>query len=253
MPNYLSPGVYIEELNVFPSTVAQVETAIPAFVGYTEKAQLADTYLNNRPYAIHSLAKEYEAIGKHTEAFKVLRYAKAEKRGSIGYQFCHDEPLFDLAAPGHLDTANTASEMTQKQTIFVIGMPRSGTTLVERIISNHSDVSSCGELQDFGLAVKELTATPSNNVLDIDTLKAAKMLDFSALGKRYLQRTVLKSGNKKCFVDKLPFNFFYIDLILRALPHAKIICVLRNQWTLVSAISGNGFHLAVLILVTPII
>jgi len=70
MPNYLSPGVYIEELNDFPSSVAQVETAIPAFVGYTEKAQLNDSDLINRPYAVHSLAEFEQIFGTYcTEQF----------------------------------------------------------------------------------------------------------------------------------------------------------------------------------------
>lgn len=176
----------------------------------------------------HALAKEYEAIGKHAESFKVLSLAKEKKRKSIGYEFSFDKSLFDLASPGHLAGSTKASENKETQPIFVIGMPRSGTTLVERIISNHADVFSCGELQDFGLAVKELSATSSNNVLDIETLKAAKSLDFNALGKRYIERTAVKSGNAKHFVDKLPFNFFYIDLILRSLPNAKIICLVRN-------------------------
>jgi hypothetical protein len=72
--------------------------------------------------------------------------------------------------------------------IFIVGMPRSRTTLVERILSNHTAVNSCGELQDFGVAVKEMATKPSQKVLDIETLKVAQNIDFSALGRRYIQR-----------------------------------------------------------------
>jgi len=107
-------------------------------------------------------------------------------------------------------------------------MPRSGTTLVERIISSHDSVTSAGELQDFGMSIKELTQTKSNKVLDIETITAAYDLDFEALGKTYLNRTRTITGDAPHFIDKLPFNFFYVDLIKRALPNAKIICLLRN-------------------------
>ena len=107
-------------------------------------------------------------------------------------------------------------------------MPRSGTTLVERIITSHSQVASGGELQDFGLAVKELAKTPSNQVLDLPTLQAAEQLSFAELGSRYLERTSFLLNNKKYLVDKLPFNFFYVGLIRRALPNAKIVCLLRD-------------------------
>ena len=107
-------------------------------------------------------------------------------------------------------------------------MPRSGTTLVERILSSHSDVQSAGELQDFGLCVKKLTKTPSSHVLDIETFTQAYQLDFEKLGSSYLQSTRVVTGEYKHFIDKLPFNFYYIDLITKALPNAKIICLLRD-------------------------
>lgn len=176
----------------------------------------------------HALAKEYESLNKYSEAFQVLSIAKRKKRQSINYKFAQDKMLFDLAGSGYLASNKQLTGFESEKPIFVMGMPRSGTTLVERILSNHSDVASCGELQDFGIAVKELSQTSSNKVLDVETLLAAETIDFKALGKRYLERTLIKSGNEKHFVDKLPFNFFYIGLILRALPHAKIICLLRN-------------------------
>ncbi|PKG93400.1 sulfotransferase [Paraglaciecola sp. MB-3u-78] len=176
----------------------------------------------------HALAKEYEGLGQYNKAFQTLAEVKREKLSSIDYHFSQDKVLFDCLRKNKLDDSPHPPGFTSDKPIFVIGMPRSGTTLVERIISSHSDVTSCGELQDFGVAVKELTKTSSQKVLDVETLQAAQTLDFSALGQRYIERTQAVSGNSKHFVDKLPFNFFYISLIRRALPNAKIICLLRN-------------------------
>jgi tetratricopeptide (TPR) repeat protein len=176
----------------------------------------------------HALAKEYEALGEHGQAFAVLTKVKKRKLANIDYAFSNDKALFDCVQQTQFPLLDTSSGFGSDKPIFIVGMPRSGTTLVERIISNHSDVVSCGELQDFGVAVKELCATPSQKVLDIETLQASQLLDFNALGKRYIERTQTVAGDAKHFVDKLPFNFFYIGLIRRALPNAKIVCLLRN-------------------------
>jgi tetratricopeptide (TPR) repeat protein len=176
----------------------------------------------------HALAKEYEAIGRHSAAFETLKKAKSKKLLTINYQFSEDKKLFDAVMQSQGDAQTNSIGCGSSKPIFVLGMPRSGTTLVERILSNHNDVRSCGELQDFGVAVKELTKTASKKVLDVETLMASEKLDYKALGERYIERTAQISGSEKHFVDKLPFNFFYIGLIRKALPNAKIVCLMRN-------------------------
>lgn len=185
----------------------------------------------------HALAKEYEGLKDYTSAFDVLENAKSAKLASIGYEFADDAAFFDCVEQTQLkDLGNGSSQAddfakagdSSHQPIFVMGMPRSGTTLVERILSNHSEVLSAGELQDFGVAVKELAQTPSPRVLDVETLRKAMQLEPAKIGQRYIQRTQAIVGDSPHFVDKLPFNFFYIGLIRRALPNAKIICLLRD-------------------------
>ncbi|WP_158771127.1 sulfotransferase [Paraglaciecola sp. L1A13] len=181
----------------------------------------------------HALAKEYEAFGQYHRAFESLQAAKRDKLNSLTYTFHDDEMLFNsvqqtqLSAPSSKEMAAGQGHASD-QPIFVLGMPRSGTTLVERILSNHSDVLSAGELQDFGVAVKELSGTSSPNVLDVATLQKAMLLPPVQIAERYLERTLAVVGNTPRFVDKLPFNFFYIGLIRRAFPNAKIVCLLRN-------------------------
>jgi tetratricopeptide (TPR) repeat protein len=176
----------------------------------------------------HALAKEYEAISDYPAAMTELLQAKQAKSHTMAYQVDEDLALFASAMKNVGAAVDTAAGYPSQEPIFILGMPRSGTTLVERILSSHTDVFSAGELQDFGLAVKELAATPGARVLDAGTLEAASKLDFKALGERYLQRSRVVTGHTPRFIDKLPFNFFYIDLIRRALPNAKIICMMRN-------------------------
>lgn len=176
----------------------------------------------------HALAKEYEAINDYPSAMAELNQAKRIKSQALAYQVEEDLPLFAAAMQNASKPVHRSAGHPSKEPIFILGMPRSGTTLVERILSSHTAVLSAGELQDFGLAVKELTATTGSKVLDIDTLAAASDLDFQVLGQAYLDRSRVITGSKERFIDKLPFNFFYIDLIRRALPNAKIICMMRH-------------------------
>ena len=179
----------------------------------------------------HALAKEYQDLSKFAAAFMALKNAKQAK-----YQ---QKPLDNKKSTLLFNTIKSLSQHhTNEQTvkhghdnqepIFVLGMPRSGTTLVERILSSHSEVLSAGELQDFGIAVKKLSQTNTMEVLDNQTIEAIYSKDFCALGRHYIDSTRVVTGTKKHFIDKLPFNFYYVDLIRKALPNAKIICLLRN-------------------------
>lgn len=183
----------------------------------------------------HALAKELEALGDHYSAFKRLELGKKAKLNIINYRFEEDQLLFD-AAKSLPPIPDNHQGCDSQEPIFILGMPRSGTTLVERIISSHTEVTSAGELQDFGMAVKELTQTPSHRVLDPATLKATAKLNWRKLGERYIERTRVVTGETPRFIDKLPFNFFYLQQIHRALPNAKVICLMRNP---MDTIVGN--------------
>lgn len=185
------------------------------------------TDVDGKLHIAHALAKEFEALKDFDSAFGALNSAKKRKVPQFSGVEAQYQAMFDFLMKSASSSAPTVGADSARP-IFVIGMPRSGTTLVERIISNHSMVGSGGELQDFGVAVKELTGTASNAVLDLPTLEAAENLDFTKLGERYLQRTQIFHPEMAHLVDKLPFNFFYVGLIRRALPNAKIVCLLRD-------------------------
>lgn len=174
----------------------------------------------------HALAKSFEDIGDADKAMFWLYQAKQLKRQSVPYDPAEIEGVFAAAAA----TAKPApaSANTDRSPIFIVGLPRTGTTLLDRILSSHSDVASAGELSDFALELKRATATPSPLVLDAETLNAASALDLTAVGQRYVARARRVVGDSQRFVDKMPLNFFYAPLILRALPNARVICLRRN-------------------------
>lgn len=190
-----------------------------------DKQSNADSIL----HLSHAMAKEYEAQDKYLQAFECLKTAKKIKLDTLDYQFSDDKNVFATVyrlAKRH--QGDSAGGFDSNAPIFIVGMPRSGTTLLDRILSQHSKVTSAGELHDFGAAVKEVTKTAGSKALDIATLEAAYRVSPVDIGQRYIEKTKLHQHATGHFIDKLPFNFFYLDLIRKALPNAKVLCMLRH-------------------------
>ena len=182
----------------------------------------------------HALAREYESLGNINEASQWLTLGNKQRKQEIGYQAEEDQKLFDhlinACSPDFVQqkTSGYKPRNNQPKPIFIIGMPRSGTTLMERIITNHSQVAALGELLDLPLVIKQLSKTPSNLVFDAGTVTAAADLDFYHVGQQYCQRLETYKSSSNFIVDKLPLNFFYAAYIHKALPEARIICLRRN-------------------------
>jgi tetratricopeptide (TPR) repeat protein len=177
----------------------------------------------------YALAKEFEDLGHDREAYTQLAAANAARRKDLGYDFASDAALFDALEAGFANDVLPGTGLPDPTPIFVIGMPRTGTTLVDRILSSHPDVGSAGELQAMPLAVKELAATSSRVVVDVATIHASLSADPRTLGERYMARaTPPRPAGRVRFIDKLPANLLYVGHIARALPHARIVCLRRN-------------------------
>ncbi|BEU99597.1 tetratricopeptide repeat-containing sulfotransferase family protein [Novosphingobium olei] len=194
----------------------------------------------------YALAKELEDIGEADQALDTLIAANGEHRRSLPYDFARDAAVFDAieSAWGNLAQA-PVTDPASDAPIFIVGMPRTGTTLVDRILSSHPDVESAGELQAMPLAVKQAAATRSRMVLDPETVLAAARADLGAIGRAYLDRARphLRSDAGR-FIDKFPGNFQYVGLIARALPKAKIVCLRRNPMDTVLSNFRNLFAIS---------
>jgi tetratricopeptide (TPR) repeat protein len=175
-----------------------------------------------------ALEKELDDLGQYQRALAHLIEGKRAWRTRLDFTQEPDARIFEsiMRTCGPLPAAATGA--STREPIFIFGMPRSGTTLVERIMSSHSAVHSAGELQSFPLLFKRAARVPSRLALDTPMLEAAAGLDWSALGQAYLQHTRPMTGHTPHFIDKLPHNFMYAGLIARALPNARMICVRRD-------------------------
>ena len=125
---------------------------------------------------------------------------------------------------------SSAVQISQQQAapIFILGLPRSGTTLVERIISSHSQVQCLGELQQIPIVSKQLSGDTSAEVLSADIVDKLSRSDPIDLANNYLTSISHLRDESPRFTDKLPQNYFYTGLIAAAFPHARFICLRRN-------------------------
>jgi tetratricopeptide (TPR) repeat protein len=174
----------------------------------------------------HALARLAEDAGDPPRALAWLARAKAARLREVAYEPARDSALFAAARATVGPLARGASDAAP---IFIVGLPRTGTTLVDRILSSHPDVVSVGELTDFALILKRMAGTPSQLVLDEATLAAAAGggLDLAEAGRRYLEAVAPLAGAARS-LDKMPLNVVYAGLIHRALPDARIICLRRH-------------------------
>ncbi|RUO65896.1 Tetratricopeptide repeat-containing protein [Pseudidiomarina planktonica] len=193
-----------------------------------------------------ALAKEYEDLGEFDESFKALEAGNKLKRSKIQY----DEKAELSALQSLVDSskdlkigAKKAAKKGEPTPVFIVGMPRTGTTLLENLLSSHSKVKSMGELPDFPRfladAIDADIAAAGGN---LPRTVAAQNLDFKALGERYMKSVQELADGHDYVVDKLPFNFLYCGLIQKALPHAKIIHVQRDAMDTCFAIYKTFFN-----------
>lgn len=181
-------------------------------------------------YLAYAAGKEYEDLEQWHQAYDAFARGAAAKRSTIEYDETADAELFDALTETFTSQwcAQTPSGCPDTSPIFVIGQPRTGTTLVERIITSHSQVHSAGELQQFAISLRRMVNVPAPYRHSAAVVRAAANVDTKALGERYLRSIAHLRGTRPRFVDKLPINYLYVGLIAKALPNARIVHVVRD-------------------------
>jgi tetratricopeptide (TPR) repeat protein len=175
-----------------------------------------------------AIAKELEDLGAYDESFAHLVAGKTAGGRGRNYSTARDFAFFRAMLTCFPEPVPTPPDFGSDEPIFVIGMPRTGTTLVERILSNHPDVHSAGELRNFVVALSQVCGGTPNFMFDPRFQERVAALDWQALGERYLASTRPLTGHTPRFVDKFPQNFLYAGFIARALPRARIVCLRRG-------------------------
>ncbi|MGA0604032.1 sulfotransferase [Caulobacter sp. KR2-114] len=182
-----------------------------------------------------ALGKELEDLGDHDGAFAAFDRGARLRRSHMRYDVREDvETLaliartFDAAwcAPGR----EVGTGASGQGPIFILGLPRTGSTLLETMLGRHSQVQPLGELQTFGAAVVAgaRRAAPQPPAGKAALIAASALADPSAIGADYLAGVAPLRDERPRFTDKLPINMLYAGLIARALPQAAIVHITRR-------------------------
>lgn len=188
------------------------------------------TKLQDKASFNYSLYSAYDKAGLYEQAYTALRHGAQAKRQSLNYQSRRElDEMVAIADKFHPDLLQQATldPTLGKEVIFILGMPRSGTTLVEQIVSSHTQVTAGDELFELGRASAELLQEKQLSSPYPQWATQLSTIDWHQLGKNYLRRTAYLQ-HKGRFTDKMPLNFKAIGLIHKALPGAKIIHCRRN-------------------------
>lgn len=201
-----------------------------------------------RAACLYALAKELEDLGQSERSFSVLSEAAALKRHTITYDAAAERASIEGIRATFTRQVMQASSQCHEEAgaIFIVGMPRTGTTLLERMLGRHSEVRSAGELLDFGqllaaAAQKCMAANPGNTLLD-----ASLLVDFAQLGRDYMVSAREAAAGSRVFIDKMPVNYLYCGLIRKALPNARIIHLVRDPMDSCYAVYKTLFNQAYL-------
>lgn len=189
------------------------------------------------------LAKSYEDLEDHAVSWQHLVAGNALERSWLQYDPDTDRAFIERMLLGFPDIETPTADTSGERPIFILGLPRSGTTLVERITSNHSSVHAAGELPALSEAIS-LTArrTESLSVTNwLELAAAIPKLDAASVAREYLTLAGPRRGVKPRFIDKQPVNFLYCGLILRAFPNAAIVHVTRHPLAACYAIYKTRF------------
>ncbi len=190
----------------------------------------------------YALSKELEDLGEFASSFQYLKQGADDRRKRMNYDVRTDvdtmatlEAVFTsefvqprlapLSRQKKLPEAVTSNTTRPGTPVFICGLPRSGTTLVDRILSSHSEVTSLGEINDFALGL----VRSAGRQMDKQALvRLSRDLDHQALGEIYLKSVQGYTFETSHFIDKTPANFLYLGLICLSLPQARIFHLRRH-------------------------
>ncbi len=194
--------------------------------------------------ALHyALAKELEDLGDYPAAFMHMSQGAAIRRHGMSYEVRADVEIM-AAIRATFDTVwrrNCAPGNARPDAIFVMGLPRSGTTLVESILAAHPEAEGKGEITDFAATLMELAGAVRTRA---ELIAAVSQLDMGTLGARFLARVDAQGRAAPHFVDKTPINFLYVGLIDAALSNSSIIHVCRHPLDTCLALYKTWFNMA---------
>lgn len=179
----------------------------------------------------YALFKELDDLGQVDEAWSALDRGMRARRQNIRFDPRDERALFDqLLVKDAGGNVGGGADIVHDGAIpiFIVGLPRSGTTLLEAMLGNHPDVAACGELNDATLQLRWMCDSEGAPHLDVELARRIKGINHAEYGRRYLEHTQWRARGRGFYTDKMPENFLNIGMLARAIPAAKILHVARG-------------------------
>ena len=183
-------------------------------------------------YIYFALAKELEDLGEYKQSFNALRSGAAIQRQLVKFDLAAEltnmKDVSSTFQPANF--AGIPDSGSQESPIFIVGMPRTGTTLVERMVGKGKGIRSAEETYDFTMAFSSvinsyISANPDRN---LNPLSAVLEVDYGEIADKYQGNMRGMFGKAARYMDKTPFNFLYCGLIKKAFPKARILHLTRD-------------------------
>ena len=185
-------------------------------------------------FMYYAIGKELEDLERWQEAFHYYQLAGDTVASVANYDVGTDIELIDsiikVCNSDWLATNDKIAghENSEKSPIFIVGLPRTGTTLTERIVSSHSQVESADETFFMQLLIRRVGGVQGKESMSPAIIAAAAKKNIGLIAKGYLDVVSYRLGDRPYFIDKLPENFLYLGFIAKAYPRARIIHLRRN-------------------------
>lgn len=235
-PNHQRNHFYLSRLET-ASDSNHVEQ-MKAIVAQENKPEPANVFIN------YALGKELEDLERWDEAFNFYQKAGNGVKEVLDYRVEQDEALIEQiihscdeawyqsktgAKPKKSrDKKPNDKKPNDKKPIFLVGLPRTGTTLAEKIFAGHSKIESIGETHYFELVLRRNSGVNRPGKIAPEVISSSVNTDLNELGRHYLEKTKYLWGDKEYFIDKLPHNYLHLGFFAAAFPDSPIIWIKRN-------------------------
>jgi len=182
-------------------------------------------------FLYYAIGKEYEDLGEWDKAFEYYKRGGDAAYGIANYRTQDDIAIIDEVikqCTGEWITDSTAPAQRDKTPIFIVGLPRTGTTLTERIVASHSTVTSIGETEFIQMLIRRESGVQSEERMTPEMVAASRDKDIAVIRDGYVNQVRYRFGGEPFFIDKLPFNILYLGFIAKAWPKQPIVLLNRS-------------------------
>lgn len=185
----------------------------------------------DEPYLAFALHNELHDLERHDEAWAALERGCRSKRQSAPHDPADARRMFEglvqLCTPEFVGTHPPAEDVPYRP-VFILGMHRSGSTLLEQLVAGHPDVADGGETYAFTTQMRLAADYRNKGVLDAELVRRAPRVDYSEVRARFFESTAWRARGRAVLTEKLPSNFLNAGFIGKAIPEARILHMRRD-------------------------